>query len=176
MNYENVLERFKYPSDNEIFERIDSVDEKDYRENKDIINEIILWKINRMPIVENELIDLIYDLPKDLTVYSLMDDDNVKNVLNKLLNTHGIALPVASSILHFYYPNLFPIIDQRAYRELYGKEYPKTKSKGKLINIYLTYIQDIYALNRGKYPNVSYQNIDKLLYQLDKEKGNKVVY
>ena len=41
MNEQEVLDRFTYDDESEIMSRISSVDRKDYRANKDIINEIV---------------------------------------------------------------------------------------------------------------------------------------
>lgn len=46
MNEQEVLDRFTYDDEAEIMSRISSVDRKDYRANKDIINEI--WKQSRV--------------------------------------------------------------------------------------------------------------------------------
>lgn len=43
-----------------------------------------------------------------------------EEILRKLLMTPGIRLPMASTILRFKNPNVYQIIDQRAYRFLTG--------------------------------------------------------
>lgn len=43
---------------------------------------------------------------------------------------------MASTILHFYNPDTFPIIDQRAYRELRSEEMPQNIKKEKVFDIY----------------------------------------
>lgn len=128
MNEQEVLDRFTYDDEAEIMSRISSVDRKDYRANKDIINEIVLWKMNRRPQVQEKLI-------------------------------------------------VFPIIDQRAYRELYGKEFPGNLTKVEaLTKLYLKYVEDCYIYQQRNCPEIPYAKIDKVLYQLDKEKGFKVKY
>ena len=47
MNYIEILERFKYESDDNIKGRITALDKENHRENRDIINSIVLWKLNR---------------------------------------------------------------------------------------------------------------------------------
>lgn len=46
MNYQEILNRFVYDDETEILGRISKVEKTDYRENRDIINEIVF--------VENE--------------------------------------------------------------------------------------------------------------------------
>ena len=57
MDYQGVLGRFTYDNGTDIRNRISAVEAGDYRENRDIINEIVLWKMNRRPQVTEELID-----------------------------------------------------------------------------------------------------------------------
>lgn len=49
MDYQGVLGRFTYDNGTDIRNRISAVEAGDYRENRDIINEIVLWKMNRRP-------------------------------------------------------------------------------------------------------------------------------
>jgi len=176
MNYQEILDRFKYEDESDIMERIASATNTNYRENRDIINEIILWKMNRMPHFDNELIDMIYSLEDISTPENAVKSEKTKRVVRKLLQTKGMKLPMASTVLHFYFPRVFPIIDQRAYRELYGDEYPQYIKLDAMVDMYMKYIEDTWRYQREKCPEIPYEKIDKILYQLDKEKGNKVVY
>ncbi len=76
---------------------------------------------------------------------------------------------MASTILHFYNPETFPIIDQRAYRELYEKEAPRFTEKNSC-DIYVKYIKDCYKYweDNCKCVGIEFSDIDKILYQLDK--------
>jgi len=77
------------------------------------------------------------------------------------------------------HPNIFPIIDQRSYRELTGKEYPIYSSKDrnkKYAELYINYIGMCFQFNMQECPDIPFEFIDKILYQLDKEKGNAVKY
>ena len=177
MNYQEILSRFVYDDESEILDRISKVDKADYRENRDIINEIVLWKMNRRPQVEEKLIDAIYRLKKIETPIEAANSEITKQVLEMLLLTKGMQLPMASTVLHFYFPNIYPIIDQRAYRELYGNDYPKNITKMKLfVELYLKYIVDCYHYQQERCPEIPFAKIDKVLYQIDKEKGLKVKY
>ena len=129
MDYQEVLSRFTYDDGTDILNRVSSEEAGDYRENRDIINEIVLWKMNRRPQVTEELIDAIFSLKEIKTPLQVLTDEKTERVVEKLLQTKGMQLPMASTVLHFYYPKIFPIIDQRAYRELYAMDYPKTMTK-----------------------------------------------
>lgn len=177
VDYRAVLKRFSYSDDTKIGERIAVCEKENYREIEDIINEIILWKLNRQPCITKDVIDSIFCLEKLETIMMAVESDLVKDALEKLLKSKGIQLPMASTILHFYYPNIFPIFDQRAYRELYGYDYSgTTKKSDKLVGLYLKYMIDCYKYQQSKCPEIPFSKIDKVLYQLDKEKGNKVRY
>ena len=177
MNYQEVLNRFTYDDETEIINRIAKANRSDYRENKDIINQIVLWKMNRRPQVAEELIDAIYKLEVLKTPTEAADSERTAQVVEGLLRSKGMQLPMASTVLHFYFPDMYPIIDQRAYRELYGKDYPKNTIKVEvLVAMYMKYIADCYKYQQKNCPEIPFAKIDKVLYQLDKEKGNKVKY
>ena len=178
MNYQEILERFSYEDDSGILERINKANTS-IQEDKDIINEIVLWKLNRMVKVEDDVIEQIKSLPDYKSPLELVNDTKIIHILEKLLSSKGIQLPMASTILHFYYPDLFPIIDQRSYREVYKKELPSFHSKDKIqkySTLYLTYIKDCFRYKENNCSEVPFRYIDKILYQLDKEKGNKGKY
>ena len=120
---------------------------------------------------------LSYEKLKEVVEKQALEDEKTAQVIEKLLQTKGMQLPMASTVLHFYYPEVFPIIDQRAYRELYAMDYPKTMTKiPMLTELYLKYIKDCWEYQQEKCPEIAFSKIDKVLYQLDKEKGNKVIY
>ena len=103
-NPQAVLTRYKYNSVDEIMERIDSNSDGDIDELRDIINEIVLWKLNRMVFVENstllELKDIsIIETPEDVI---RKDKDKVKSLLTHLLESKGVRLPMASTFMHFF--------------------------------------------------------------------------
>lgn len=57
MNYKEILNRFSYESDEQIKSRIAETDSNDYQLNRDIINAIVLWKINRSVNISDETLD-----------------------------------------------------------------------------------------------------------------------
>ena len=62
MNYQEILSHFTYDDSTDIRNRAAVAEAGDYRETRDIINEIVLWKMNRRPQVTEELIDAILSL------------------------------------------------------------------------------------------------------------------
>ncbi len=148
---------------------------------QDTINEIVLWKVNRYVQLKPETIDLLNAIDPEATQ---LEDVHVHEVLEQLLNTDGVRLPMASSILRFRNPRLFQIIDQRAYRVVYGKELPasytskgygKAKNYGKSVNerveFYLDYLKELQkvAIEKGW----KFEDLDRILYMLDKKINNE---
>ncbi len=179
MNYNRILERYKYESDENIKLRISESDRDNYQENRDIINAIVLWKLNRSVNISDETLSFLNDIDDLESPLDALDNKKVSTLIYNLLASKGIRLPMASTILHFYYPKIFPIIDQRAYRELMNEEFPNYLSKDKLkryTDLYLDYIKKSYEFNVTLCPGIPFENIDKILYQIDKEKGNRVRY
>ncbi|MGL5258753.1 MAG: hypothetical protein ACRC7V_01465 [Lachnospiraceae bacterium] len=177
MNYNDVLKRFKYESDVNIKERIVALDKENYRENRDIINSIVLWKLNRSIFITDETLDLLNQMDTMESPADIVKKEKVSILIKQLLSSKGIKLAVASTILHFYYPNIFPIIDQRSYRELLNEEFPNYTSKDsvdKYTTLYIDYILRCYEYNKNNCPEIPFEYIDKILYQIDKEKGNKI--
>lgn len=179
MNYVEILNRFSYESEDNITSRIKNLDKANSQNNRDIINAIVLWKINRSVEISNDTLNLLNSLDYLKTPLEAVKDAQVHKVIMELLSSKGIKLAVASAILHFYYPQIFPIIDQRSYRELMQEEYPSYLSKDKnkkYLKLYLAYIEKCYEFNVQQCPNILFEYVDKVLYQIDKEKGNKVKY
>lgn len=180
MNYNDILDRYTYESDKIIKKKISDSESTDYEKNRDIINEIVLWKLSRTVEISNSTIDKIHSLSHLLqNPLDAVDSEEVKTLLFELLDSKGVKIAMASTILHFFYPLVFPIIDQRAFRELTGGNMPEfyTKDKNlKYVALYLHYIENCYEYNMEIFPEAGFECIDKILYQLDKEKSNKVKY
>lgn len=177
MDYKSVLERYRYDDGQRIYDRIAAADPEDLRENQDIIRQIVLWKLNRTPWVDQNAMRELRALAALQTPQEAGVSVLAHGAIVSLLACKGLKLPMVSTILHFYYPQVFPIIDQRAYRELYGKRYPQYLTGAKtLAEIYLQYILDLCAYWEENCPELPFSQLDKVLYQLDKEKGNSVVY
>ncbi len=171
--YNEILDRYKYHDDAQLKKKIQDRDDCCLEQNYNVINEIVLWKLNRIVEIQDETVELLnkisrkYNDPKEA-----INDKETEILIDKLLKSKGIRLPMASTILHFYAPTMFPIIDQRAYRELFGKEYISTSG----FDVYKEYVEGCIDFINSKNINIEFELIDKLLYQLDKESGKKVKY
>ena len=76
--------------------------------------QIILWKLNRFPQIDDELLVKIQTLSK----LKPKAHRSSKETLKELFACHGIRLPMASTILRFINPSTFQIIDDRVVRVL----------------------------------------------------------
>lgn len=188
--YKEIFEKYDYEDPKQIFEAIEkSKDPVSF----EMLYMIVLWKTNRL-IHSNDLIQLkekIEALRRNPpTEYNRND---VEELLTLLLKTKGIRLPMASTILHFYFPDVFPIIDQRAYRAAYSwdfsqkysdegyksaakTEYPRQmtlrddaaiKTAIGLYFGYITQCEKIISKLKPEGLNLGMKDIDRLLYTMD---------
>ncbi|AZA53257.1 hypothetical protein [Chryseobacterium sp. G0201] len=151
----NDLPEFKYQK-----ELTDKLDAKKDDFTYETMLEIVLWKTNRFPEINDDLIVKINELRKRY------DESLSDYILIKLLDSKGFDLPMASTFLRFIDPDYFQIIDQRVYRILYGKNLKIPFSKPKKIELYKKYLIDL------KETCISYEipfsKSDRILYLLDK--------
>lgn len=141
------------------------------RENKNLstndLRRVSLWKIDRVLEISEELIKKLNGLAKDKSIN--IYDNNIKEIIIGLTNSNGIGFPMASAILKFLRPNIFPIIDVRAYRAIFGKKLYYSQYS---INIYYDYVEEIYLIrDKLKLP---LDKIDEQLYEFDKENNGKI--
>lgn len=109
--------------------------------NQEIINEIVLWKVNRYTELEIDTLLLLNTIRKD---DEILNTSLTKQILEQLLITKGIQLPMASTILRFKNPKLYQIIDQRVFRFIYGENMPKYfGSIESQIVLYLEYLEKL---------------------------------
>ncbi len=162
--------------------------------NQQWINEVVLWKVDRFAEVEKDVLDLLTDL-KDLPELNEANakdiEDKTSVVLCKLLKVKGIKLPMASTILRFVNPKLYQIIDQRAYRELYGgilyseglenainlrkgesKKLRKIDRLDVISQFYLDYLVKLHA-HCAAHSEIPFHMADRILYLADKQKHPK---
>jgi len=84
--------------------------------NQELLNEIVLWKVNRYALFNSTLISEI----NTISSWKVLNKEKTRKILTSLLKTKGVQLAMASNILRFRNPNIFQIIDQRAYRVIKG--------------------------------------------------------
>ncbi|SIO67986.1 hypothetical protein SAMN05444172_4688 [Burkholderia sp. GAS332] len=131
------------------------------------LRRVSLWKSDRVLCVSDETLANLNELS---TVEGLtLTDNRVKDVIDDLVLSQGIGFPMASAILKFIKPTLFPIIDVRAYRALTGVQ-PS----------YSTYSYDKYISYAEKVTDVArklnrpLREIDEQLYCYDKQHNGKI--
>ena len=133
----------------------------------DDIRRVALWKIDRVLGISEDLVKKLDDLAKNNSV-NIFDKD-VKNIINELTSSQGIGFPMASAILKFLRPDVFPIIDVRAYRVIFGKKLSYSQYS---IEKYYNYVKEIYLIrDKLKLP---LEQIDEQLYEFDKKHNGKI--
>jgi len=124
------------------------LDKLDGNFDQSVINEIVLWKVNRYAKIKPDTLKMINQIKKN---DKELNEDLTKLILTDLLSTDnkGVQLPMASTILRFRKPNVYQILDQRVFRFLFKDKTLKinySNSKGKLkeqINLYLDYLKEL---------------------------------
>lgn len=162
---------FDYSYQAELTKKLDEV-KSDF--NQEIINEIVLWKVNRYSSISPETFRLINEIKNTDTV---LDKDLTRKILKSLLGSRGVRLALASTILRFKNSKIYQIIDQRVYRFITGQEfkYSIIDIDGQ-IELYLNYLE-ILNEKCEKY-QIDYEMSDRIIYQIDKKynKDLKIKY
>lgn len=133
----------------------------------DDLRRVSLWKSDRVLSVSEETLEKLVELSakKDVKIR----DQIVKDVLDSLVLSQGIGFPMASAILKFINPLVFPIIDVRAYRALTGKKpYYATYSYEK----YMDYAERLSKLAQARKRPL--REMDEQLYCFDEEHNKKI--
>ena len=132
--------------------------------NQEIINEIVLWKVNRYSFLDDETLALLNQINKEDEVLKV---ELTTQILTKLLNTKGIQLAMASTILRFKNPDIYQIIDQRVYRFISGNNLPVYFSTiEKQIELYIDYLEKLNQVCIEK--EIEFRLSDRIIYELDK--------
>lgn len=134
--------------------------------DQEIINEIILWKVNRFASIDTDTLSLINEIKKTDTV---LNPELTGAILLKLLHKDqkGIRLAMASTILRFKNPIVYQIIDQRVYRFIYGTELKYSEIDiNQQITIYLDYLKRLNEI--CLYQKIKFEIADRIFYSMDK--------
>jgi thermostable 8-oxoguanine DNA glycosylase len=157
------FENAKYSYQTELTSKLDNLN-SDF--NQEIINEVVLWKVNRFAAIDSETLNLINKIKKTDTI---IDQELTTKILLKLLHKKqkGIRLAVASTILRFKNPKIYQIIDQRVYRFIYGEELKHSETDiNQQILIYFNYLDKLKQICLDR--NINFEVADRILYSLDK--------
>lgn len=167
--WKNIYMKYNYADSGNIRERIKKKGYYASQEDLDIINQIALWKLNRQVHVDFETIEYLNSIARTIKdPEEAIKNRDVVDLIDDLLKSPGVRLPIASTILKFYQPKAFPIIDQRAYFQLFNEKLPQNAG----VETYLQYIKK--CIDIGKRYNIPFEKIDEVLYQKDKEEGRKL--
>lgn len=147
--------------------------------NQEIINEIVLWKVNRYAKLPDEAFILLNKININETLLTKEQENIARELLSVLLNplNKGIQLPMASTILRFKNKNIFQIIDQRVYRVLYGenlslKPYKSQQVVINEIEMYFKYLRDLKE--KCNKLNIPFSDSDRILYLADKHYNKSI--
>ena len=164
------IEALPYAYQPDLTKVLDAVD-ADF--DQALINEIVLWKVNRYAEIDEETLGWINQIDR---TGKEIDESLTRKILMKLLDkrSKGFRLPMASTILRFRNPKIYQIIDQRAYRMLYGHTYKHSTVPQTNTELYLKYLIDLRAACEGT--PVIFENADRDLYALDKLSNGKIKY
>lgn len=164
-NYDKSVDKFysDYLYQTNLTNHLDNLSEIDF--SQELINEIVLWKVNRYVSLKSGMLRKLDGLKTLRSGHHRQS----KDVLDNLLNTHGVDLAMASTILRFRNPGVFQIIDRHAYRAVYGRKYPlyPYHSNSRKITLYFNYLDELVKI--AKEINLEYEILDRLLYVFDKQ-------
>ena len=160
------LSEYNYEYQSELTKKLDSISGNF---NQSIINEIILWKVNRYAKIEDDTLIYLNQIKKSDRI---IDISLTSKILEKLLLTKGIRLPIASSILRYKNSSIYQIIDQRVYRLINDCELKLPSSIKNQIDLYLTYLAKLREICKNK--NIPFKDADRILYEIDKKVNKKI--
>ena len=128
----------------------------------DDLRRVALWKIDRVL----EIPDTVLEKLKELAVAQALqfDSEQSREALELLVSCPGVGFPVASAILKFLRPDVFPIIDVRAYRALFGK---RLRYASYSTGVYFDYARRILEIS--KQLDVPLHEVDQQLYCFDRD-------
>ena len=137
--------------------------------NQSVINQIVLWKVNRYAEIGKSTMHLLNKLDRNKRT---LDVEFTKQILQRLLAIKGIGLPMASTILRFKNHNVYQIIDQRAYRIINEQPLKIPFNVDAQIELYLDYLSQLKKVCKAK--GIRFCMADRILYLADKDINRKV--
>ncbi|MCG7983363.1 MAG: hypothetical protein JAY90_11525 [Candidatus Thiodiazotropha lotti] len=128
----------------------------------DDLRRVALWKIDRILDIPEGTIRNLSKLVQTNPLSHRSQES--RDILQELTDCPGVWYPMASAILKFLRPDIFPIIDVRAYRALKGKRlYPRSYS----VDLYLDYVDELKDI--ASKTNIPFHEVDQQLYCFDRE-------
>lgn len=158
---------FKYEP--ELTGKLDNFRKND-KFTRSTFDEITLWKVSRYPHIDEKIIEAVNKLAQ----YNTLDEamDSLKNALELLLQAKGVRLAMASTYLRFRNPQVFQIIDQRVYRQVYKTDLKVPHKIEDQIELYVQYLRDLRlrCIEKGQ----DFFSADRVFYLEDRSEGNTV--
>jgi len=160
------LQKYKYQPT--LTAKLDNVEMTRFTQT--LVNEIVLWKIDRFVQLTDELLAEI----ENVKTLSHGKHRDAEFLIHSLLKIRGVDLAMASTILRFRNPTVFQIIDRHAYRAVYGSKLPlySTSPPMKKIGVYFDYLDELIRLCATR--NLEFGTVDRILYQFDKDTNGKL--
>ena len=157
------LSKYHYQPD--LTQRLDKIRSTPLSQH--LINEIVLWKANRYVAMSDDLLQSLDGVSNLKTG----EHRQAESLLKQLLSTHGVDVPLASTMLRFRNPQVFQIIDRHAYRAIYGERYAlhTTTPVMRKVTVYFNYLDELYKLCGAR--GIVFETVDRLLYVFDKQKN-----
>jgi len=130
--------------------------------------EIVLWKVNRYP-------ELNPDILKEINSLRLLyDEEQARIVLKELLVLRGFDLAMASTVLRFACPHQCQIIDQRVLRFI-RQDVGRIKipfNKDKKVVFYFEYLKELTEICTQF--SIPFIMADRIFYQIDKHANKNI--
>lgn len=170
-NGKDYVKPFVY---SEVTEELDELHNRNF--TKEDLYKITLWKVNRFPLIRNDTVEKL----NSLRLLVFLDEPKTKDVLKDLLKIKGVRLPMASTYLRFLNPDIYQIIDVRAYRAAFcydNKRPDYTKATdSECIDIYIHYLKRLRDIAENGYYGIKvmFRDLDRFLYDIDKVAGFKI--
>ena len=163
-NDKDYVKPFEY---SEVTEELDKLRNRFF--TKDDLYKITLWKVNRFPIIGDDVLKKL----NSLRLLKSLDEEQTREVLEDILAIKGVRLPMASTYLRFLNPYVYQIIDVRAYRAAFDySEQPDytTSNPNETIEVYFKYLKRLRLIAKEGYHGyfVKFENLDRFLYDVDK--------
>lgn len=196
--YQKIKDRYDYNPEKtkEIKAKVDNAKANDYDELNAIINLIRLWKINRLGNTNKNILDSLsgwvknvkFEIDSETTGLERIKfkidtadcEEDIRKLVETMLEDDGVGLPMASAILHFFNPEVFPVIDHRDYRSIYAIKHNERRElsnskKPYMAPLYIEFIRECkdYCLN-DKSNKAKMVDIDQYFYEIDRQIGNPV--
>jgi hypothetical protein len=95
-------------------EKLNEIANRNGNVDIEILRRIALWKLDRVLEVSCATLERLQSLATDDHLRA--NSEATQSLIMELLDCAGVGLPMASTILKFLRPDIFPIIDVRAYR------------------------------------------------------------